>query len=411
MDLKEQINSIKIFDHHTHPIDAYFWMEAVGSNPFASFTAKLPVPTPLMTQRRIKSLIKIYKELFDFPYDEITPENEGELDKAYQASRVTYEAEAEIYHKVLAAGGIESVLAMCMGRPELPPGLDPKRFARAVGIDGFTIPLDNSTAGGNARQKMFIKQVEFWPNLLRKEVNPQSFADYLNMISTAMEDFQKGGGVAFKMNHAYWRDIAVDVVSEDEAADVYEKKDNAPVRYKKLQDYIIRHMLAKAGALDLPVHIHTGCAAALPQPMVCADPTRLDPFLWLPDLLNTKIVLLHGAYPFTREIGYMATRPNPPAPNIYLDVSVITWCQYSAPVSLASYLREWFGMGAAPKMLFGSDSADPANMLLSAINIREALYLALKGMIEDGLYNQSQAFMVAQMFLRDNAKELYKNAV
>ena len=64
---------------------------------------------------------------------------------------------------------------MCMGRPELPPGLDPKRFARAVGIDGFAIPLDNSAIGNNPLQKMFVKQVEFWPNMLRKEVNPQSF--------------------------------------------------------------------------------------------------------------------------------------------------------------------------------------------------------------------------------------------
>ena len=52
MDLKEQINSIKIVDHHTHPVDTYFWMEAVGSYPFAFLTAKLPVPTPLMTQTR-----------------------------------------------------------------------------------------------------------------------------------------------------------------------------------------------------------------------------------------------------------------------------------------------------------------------------------------------------------------------
>jgi predicted TIM-barrel fold metal-dependent hydrolase len=298
-----------------------------------------------------------------------------------------------------------------MGRPELPPGLDPKRFARAIGIDGFAIPLDNSAIGNNPRQKMFVEQVEFWPNIVRKEVDPQSFDDYLNMISTAMENFQKGGGISFKMNHAYWRDIAVDLVSKDEAADVYEKKDNSLDRYKKLQDYLIRHMIAKAGTLDLPVHIHTGGAPGLPQPMVYADPSRFDPFLWLPDLLNTKIVLLHGGYPFTREIGFMASRPSPPAPNIYLDVSAITWCQYSSPMSLASYLRDWFGMGAAPKMLYGSDAADPVSMLLSAINIREALYLALKGMIEDGLYNQSQAFMVAQMFLRDNAKILYKNAV
>lgn len=411
MDLREQINSIKVVDHHVHPIDTWYWMEAVGSYPFAFLSAKLAVPTPLMTEMRAKSLLKIYKVLYGLSHDKITPEDEVELDKAYQLSKADTTSEAKVYHKVLDSAGIENAISICMGRPLLPPGLDSKRFRRAVCIDGFALPLDNSAIGNNAPQKMFIKMVEYWPGMVRKEANPKSFDDYMNMISTTLEKLQKDGVVVFKVNHAYWRDIAIDVVSKDEAADVFNKKDNSPPRYKKLQDFILGQMIAKAGQLDIPFHVHTGCAPGLPQSLYYADPTRLDPFLWTPDCLNTKIVLLHGSYPFTHMSGFMASRPSPPAPNVYLDVSAINFCHFGTPISLVPFFRDWFEMGVAPKMLYGSDACDPTSMWLSCNNAREAIYLALKGMIDDGLISQSQALMMAQMFLRENAKKLYKNAV
>jgi hypothetical protein len=48
---------------------------------------------------------------------------------------------------------------------------------------------------------------------------------------------------------------------------------------------------------------------------------------------------------------------------------------------------------------------------MGAINIREALYLALKDMVDSGMIDQTQALTMAQMVLHDNAKQLYKDAI
>jgi predicted TIM-barrel fold metal-dependent hydrolase len=98
-----------------------------------------------------------------------------------------------------------------------------------------------------------------------------------------------------KMNFGYWRDLEVDVVSKEDAADVFEKKDATPVRYKKLQDYLLRYIIAKTADYGLPTQIHIG--GAVPQSMMVSDPVRFDSFLMLPDVAKAKVVLLHGAIP------------------------------------------------------------------------------------------------------------------
>lgn len=410
MDLREQINSIKIIDQHCHPIDYWYWNESVGAYPFANFTTKLAVPDRLTTTSRERALLRAYKALYGFDHDKITPENEPELQEAYQRSKPDEVTEAKVYYRIMELAGIESAINVSGGRPVLPPGLDNQRFGRVLTIDGFAVPLDNSKAGSNEKQRQFIQMVEYYPHLVRKHANARSFDDYLYMISSTFEEVQKGGMLGFKMNHAYWREMNVDVVSKEEAEDVYAKQDNSPARYKKLQDYIIRFMLAKAGELDMPVHIHTGAAPGLPQPLSNANPALLDPILWHPDVFNTKIILLHGGYPFTRESGFMAFRFGD-VPKVYLDISVIFWWHYGSPHSLVPVLKEWLSMGMAAKMLYGSDSIDPVSMWLGTVNIREALYLALKDMMESGMIDQSQAVTMAQMILHDNAKQLYKGAI
>ena len=55
-----------------------------------------------------------------------------------------------------------------------------------------------------------------------------------------------------------------------------------------------------------------------------------------PGLRKTNFVMVHGGWPFTREIGALLTKPN-----AYLDFS-----QQSlliAPTALAATLREWLG--------------------------------------------------------------------
>jgi predicted TIM-barrel fold metal-dependent hydrolase len=95
------------------------------------------------------------------------------------------------------------------------------------------------------------------------------------------------------------------------------------------------------------------------------------------------------------------------APRIFLDCSIIPW-GYGGPKVLADLLREWLEMGLADKIIYASDAISPILLWISALNMREALNIALKGMIEDGLIDEKQAILIAQMILHDNAKKLYK---
>ena len=187
------------------------------------------------------------------------------------------------------------------------------------------------------------------------------------------------------------------------------RKTPAPARYKILQDYIMRHMIAKAATLDLPIQVHTG-SFGIPQPIEKGNPSRFDPFLFLPDIMPAKVILLHGGYPFCREAGFMASRIGY-APNLYLDISLLPFAVFSSPHGIVGILREWLQGGLAPKMLYGSDAPTPFLIMMAAVCIREALILALKGMIGDGFIDKDQALAMARMILRDNAKDFYKGKV
>jgi len=213
------------------------------------------------------------------------------------------------------------------------------------------------------------------------------------------------GVAALKMNFSYWRDIAVDVVEKADAENVYNTKDNSPVRYKLLQDYILRHLIAKAATLGLPIHIHVG-PTAVSKAMETTSPARFDPFLWLPDIRPAKIVLLHGCYPYTRESGFMVSRMGD-VPNLYLDVSLFWYFVPGAPEIVVPTVRDWILAGIVPKMIYGSDSPSVHGIMLSAISARQTFGLALQGLVDDGSISESQALDMASSVFYDNAKALY----
>jgi len=406
MNLRDEIQNIKIVDHHFHGCDTQQWMDAIGSSPFIDHAVKLPPILPMTPMGRKNKMLTVFRELYDFPHAEVKPDNLQELDDLYQQSQ---KDEALFTMKALDCAGIESGVTMVAGKPVLPQGLDPKRLAVAAFIDGFIIPLENGGIAIAPRAKDFVRMFEIYPKELCARMNPTSFDDYLDLVSATLEDFVKQGVVALKLNYAYWRDIAIDVVSKEDAKDVYDKKDTSPARYKALQDYIMRHMIAKAAALDLPIQVHTG-SFGIPQPIEKGNPCRFDPFLFLPDIMPAKVILLHGGYPFCREAGFMAGRAGH-APNLYLDISLIPFAVFSSPQGIVGILRKWLQAGLAPKMLYGSDAPTPFLIMMAAVCMREALYLALKGMVADGFIDEGQALTMARMILRENAKNLYKGRV
>jgi predicted TIM-barrel fold metal-dependent hydrolase len=402
MSLQDEILNMKIIDGHLHAVDPWYWLKAVGSYPFLELTAKLPMPGKFTTITRREQLLACYQAIYDFPYTEFTPENEEELQKLYDASR---SEDAKYTMKAFDAANIEAGVQMCLSEPLLPPGLPEARFARAQLVDGFIIPLDNSGLGNNLREKQFLGMCEYYPGLMRQEMNPQTFDDYLNMTSVTLERLVDKGVAALKMNFSYWRDIEIGVVDKADAEDVYNTKDTSPARYKLLQDYLLRHLIAKAATLDIPIHIHVG-PTAVTKPMETTSPARFDPFLWLPDIMPAKIVLLHGCYPYTRESGFMVSRMGP-VPNLYLDVSLFWYFVPGAPEAALSIIRDWILAGIVPKMIYGSDSPSVHGIMLAAISARHAFARVLQELVDEGTLGESQALDIASAVFYDNAKALY----
>ncbi len=98
-------------------------------------------------------------------------------------------------------------------------------------------------------------------------------------------------------------------------------------------------------------------------------------------------------------------------PNVYADFSAQTFLLY--PRELSEVLRNW--LEAYPdKILFGTDAFSfgpevdwPEVAWLSNRTARQALALALTGMMNDGEITRDHAIELARMVLRENAIKLY----
>jgi len=124
-------------------------------------------------------------------------------------------------------------------------------------------------------------------------------------------------------------------------------------------------------------------------------------------LRKTTFVLLHGGSgPFTNEISALLMKPN-----VYTDLSEQTWME--SPHRLAEVLRDWLEW-YPEKVLFGTDLYPGSGAYdweeigwQTSQTGRQALGIALTGMLQDGQITITRANQIARMVLRDNAINLY----
>ena len=98
-------------------------------------------------------------------------------------------------------------------------------------------------------------------------------------------------------------------------------------------------------------------------------------------------------------------------PNAYLDYSAQSLVL--TPAALAGTLREWLEW-VPEKVMFGTDAYPYSNEMgweesgwIAARTGREALAMALTGMMRDGEISRQRASELARMVLRENARALY----
>jgi hypothetical protein len=387
--LAQEIAKIKAIDNHAHPVRP----TAAGETPDIEYDA-LPVDNleaqsdPLRQRAKAPIVTEAGAQLFH-------GDKAGAL-RAHGADYATW---------VLDQLGIDVMLA---NRVAMGPGLPSPRFLWVPFADALMYPLDNAALAQTPDQKAFVPLED---KLLKRyyaesgvTARPATLDDYLDKVVRAtLERHKKGGALGEKFEMAYLRTLDVGNPSHDDAEKVYAA---GAGDYKALQDYIFRFIATECGRLGMAVHIHVAHGGGGYFHVPWANPLLLDPLYNDPTLRKTSIVMLHGGWPFTRELTALLSKPN-----AYVDFSEQT--SFNTPHDVAEVLRGWLAY-VPEKVLFATD-AYPASPelgweesgLIAANTGREALGRALTAMMRDHEITHERAVELANMVLRDNARKLY----
>ncbi|HKA22833.1 MAG TPA: amidohydrolase family protein [Blastocatellia bacterium] len=407
-----EIAKIKAIDNHAHPLryvaageqpdDEYDALPLEGLEPFG-LPPRLSPTNP--------EYIGAWRALFSYRYDDMSEAHLKELAAAKQ--RVMRERSEEYPNWVLDQAGIETMLAnrVAMGR-----GLKTPRFRWVSFADALMVPLNNEASRReNPDYKVFYvgeaKLLKRYMAESKIAALPATLNEYLkNVVTATLERHKRDGAVAAKFEAAYLRRLDFDEASEAEARRVYEKyvKGGEPpaAEYKTLQDYLFRYIASECGRLGMAVHIHALDGAGSFYKQSGSNPLLLESAFNDPGLRKTNFVIVHGGYPFTRQTASLMGKAN-----VYADFSAQTFFLY--PRALSEVLRSWLEY-FPEKVLFGTDAFAltpeigwEESAWLAVVTARQALALALTGMLNDGEISRDRAVELARMVMRENAARLY----
>jgi predicted TIM-barrel fold metal-dependent hydrolase len=160
--------------------------------------------------------------------------------------------------------------------------------------------------------------------------------------------------------------------------------------------------------VGLAVHLHTGAGCGGYFDLLGSNPALLGSVLDDASLRKTTFVLVHGgAGPYMNLTSFLLGKTN-----VYADFSEADALLSTRTLSTA--IRNWLEW-YPEKVLFGTDLAPGTAEIgweesgyANAATGREALALALTGMMNDGEITRERAVDLARMVMRENAMKLYR---
>ena len=406
------IRGIRAIDNHSHPPA----LVAAGQrdDEFDALPCDPLEPTqPALSSRPDNPrFLAAWKALYGYKYNDADSAHLRELLAAKQRVKA---ARGDHYPAwVLDKLGIESELA---NRVAIGRGLDAPRFRWVPFVDALLFPLDNSAvAAYTPDRKIFFAREDAvlarYMSALSVSRRPATLDAYLSQVVTpTLERLKREHAVAIKYEAAYLRRLDFTRGNRAAADSVYARYaaggEPSGSGYTAAQDVIFHYIAVEAGRLGLPVHIHTGYGCGGYFELAGADPLLLEPILDDASLRATKFVLLHGgAGPYSKEIAALLMKPN-----VYTDFSEQTWLLPTRELaSTIRYWLEWY----PEKVLFGTDLSPGTPTVgweeigwQTTTSARDALAIALSGMMNDGEITRSKALEIARMVLRGNALRLY----
>lgn len=412
--LLAEINKIKAIDNHSHPPKLVSPGEKDDDFDALPCDPLEPSDPTTISRPENPQYLAAWKALYNYQYNDRSPEHVRELLATKQ--KVMQEQGDNFPNWVLDQLGIETELA---NRVALGRGLQPPRFRWVPFDDALMYPLKTSELASETPDRKFFFQRETM--LLRRYMKdvgldgilPKTLAEYAKTVVTpVLEQQKKNGAVAIKFEAAYLRSLDFGPSEPLEAVQqiyFHYVKSGVPPRadYFRLQNALFRYIAREAGRLGLPVHIHTGGGCGTYFNLMGSNPALLDAVFNDASLRKTNFVLLHGgAGPFTKYVSYLMMKPN-----VYADFSEQTWLISTRKLSevLRDFL-EWY----PEKVLFGTDLYPNTPEInweeigwQTSQSGREALAIALTGMIQDAEITRERALELAHMVLHDNTAKLY----
>jgi len=403
--LMRRIEPIKIFDHHAHP--------GFGDDADVDAQSAPPQHLPLRARETNPELVVAVKALFGYPYSDMSQQHVRWLgEKSAAAEKAGGTA---YWDGILDKCGIEASVA---NRVAMASYLDPKRFRWVFFVDSFLFPFDNKqVTDENPDQGVYIPLQEKVLHRYKEQAGithlPDNFDGYLAFITHILEESQKKGGIAEKFEVAYFRSLYFADPPREAAAGVYTKYRSGgvptPEEYKTFQDYVFRYLITEGGRLHLAVHLHTAVGEGDFFSLQKGNVLNLENIVKDPRYLETTFVLIHGGYPYFRQVIWLASMKN-----VYIDTSEIEVLLF--PSEFKQALKLWL-QTYPEKITFGTDAYPFSAALgseegywLGVHSARDALAAALAEMIAAGEITEAKALEFAQGYLHDNAIRLYPAA-
>jgi predicted TIM-barrel fold metal-dependent hydrolase len=407
-----EVNKTKAVDHHTHIPKVVSTGEKDDDYDALPCDPLEPTDAPAMARPDNPKFLEAWQKLYGYKYNDRDPAHVRELLATKQ--RVAQEQGENYPAWILDKLGIEYMFAnrVAMGR-----GLTPPRFLWVPFDDALMTPLDNTSMADNPDRKFFYGRETALAKRYLTESGltslPPRLDEYIaKVIAPTLQRQKNAGALAIKFEAAYLRTLNFAEPQPAEAATIYAHfaQGGVPTKsdYLKLQDILFRAVAREAGRLGLAVHIHTGAGCGGYFDLAGSNPTLLDSILNDASLRKTNFVLIHGgAGPYIKTTSFLLGKPN-----VYADFS-----EQDALISsraLSAVIRDWLEW-YPEKVMFGTDLSPGTAEIgweeigyANAATGREALALALTGMLNDGEITRARALELAHMVLRENAVKLYR---
>lgn len=269
-----------------------------------------------------------------------------------------------------------------------------------------TMPDAEAAALGACRAAPILRLETLMQRLILAHPTLDAVGDALR---ASLADVRAQGYVALKSIVAYRTGLAIRTWPREDALAAFaearqtaERTGALRLAHKPLLDTLLHIAFVEAARQEVPVQFHTGYGDT-DADMLLANPLHLRAVLEDPAYRGMPVVVLHEAYPYTREGAYLAAVYD----RVYLDLS------YAIPFlglgEMLAFTRAALGVAPLSKLLYSSDAVGlPELHWLAALRGRRIVGEALGECVASGELTPAEAESAGAAILRDNALRLYR---